>query len=47
MQSEIDMLMLSQKRRKEKGLQQSSGIETTIREIAEDIEKLQTECQVN
>ena len=47
MQSEIDMFKLSQKRMKEKGLQQKSGIETVMLEMTEDIEKLQTECQMN
>ena len=47
MQSEIDMFKLSQKRMKEKGLQQSSGIEKGMLEMTEDIKKLQTECQNN
>ena len=47
MQSEIDMLMLTQKRMKEKGLQQSSGIEKALLDMTEDIKKMQTECQNN
>ena len=47
MQSEIDMFKLSQKRMKEKGLQQSSGIDKALLDMTEDIKKMQTECQNN